>query len=61
MGKVNSRVSFGHTPMFRLAYEKTIGDHVPCELLESEEVDFAEAIFGNMKIHSSRVFFGDSW
>ncbi|MCP4368541.1 MAG: TIGR03986 family CRISPR-associated RAMP protein [Deltaproteobacteria bacterium] len=29
----NDRVSFGHTAMFRLAYEKTIGEHIPKELV----------------------------
>jgi CRISPR-associated protein (TIGR03986 family) len=109
------RVSFGHTGMFRLAYEKNIGDHVVTvshriddqtlqklqdelpeisfiklqqfknkEFTESElanildreklkkneigkilqacaKIDFAEAIFGNEKTHSGRVFFEDAF
>jgi CRISPR/Cas system CSM-associated protein Csm3 (group 7 of RAMP superfamily) len=110
------RVSFGHTPMFRLAYEKTIGDHVPVpgyridditierlkeekrlsdslekiKTLERKEytqkkledklrelgigegkiesilkhtaiIDFVEAIFGNEKSFSGRVFFEDAF
>lgn len=108
------RISFGHTPMFRLAYEKTIGDHIPvpgyridnetiARLKESNKsteltekikvlqegeytkieikdrlkqlnldkkqiefilehtaiIDFVEAIFGNEKSFSGRVFFED--
>lgn len=30
--KGRNRVSFGHTAMFRLAYEKTIDDHIPLHL-----------------------------
>ncbi len=55
------RISFGHTGMFRLAYEKTIGEHVPSPLLDETKVDFAEAIFGNEKTHSGRVFFEDAF
>ncbi len=57
------RVSFGHTAMFRLAYEKTIGDHVPAELKDPDKIkiDFAEAIFGNEKTHAGRVFFEDAF
>ncbi len=29
----NDRVSFGHTAMFRLAYKKTIGEHLPQQLI----------------------------
>jgi hypothetical protein len=52
-----NRVSFGHTGMFRLAYEKSIGDHVPENLKESEKIDFPEAIFGNKTTFAGRVFF----
>jgi CRISPR-associated protein (TIGR03986 family) len=110
------RVSFGHTIMFRLAYEKTIGDHVPVprhridnetitrlkennlssdsvgkiKTLEKRKynqkelegklkqlnfdkkqiesilghtaiIDFVEAIFGNEKTFSGRVFFEDAF
>jgi len=54
-------VSFGHTGMFRLAYEKTIGDHIPAELKNSNITDIAEAIFGNEKTHAGRVFFEDAY
>jgi CRISPR-associated protein (TIGR03986 family) len=54
-------ISFGHTGMFRLAYEKTIGDHIPLALKDSHITDIAEAIFGNEKTHASRVFFEDAY
>ncbi|MDY0096663.1 MAG: TIGR03986 family CRISPR-associated RAMP protein, partial [Candidatus Vecturithrix sp.] len=55
------RVSFGHTAMFRLAYEKTIGDHIlPDELKKSDICDIAGAIFGNEKTFAGRVFFEDA-
>ena len=34
----NERVSFGHTGMFRLAYEKHIKDHIPKRLLKSYKI-----------------------
>lgn len=52
------KVSFGHTLYFRIPYEKTIGEHIPSHLKESR-LDIAEAIFGNEKTHSSRIFFED--
>ncbi|MBI4854561.1 MAG: TIGR03986 family CRISPR-associated RAMP protein [Acidobacteria bacterium] len=64
-----NRVSFGHTGMFRLAYEKTISAHIK-QNFESNaksstecenKIDFAEAIFGNEKKHSGRVFFEDAF
>lgn len=63
------RISFGHTGMFRLAYEKTIRSHIKPHfdssnrLIEEDnsKIDFAEAIFGNEKTHSGRVFFEDAF
>ena len=55
------RISFGHTGMFRLAYEKTIAEHIPDELLNDKRMDLAEAIFGNETTRSSRVFFEDAF
>jgi len=52
--------SFGHTGMFRLAYNLTIGDHLPDNLKDQSVVDFAEAVFGNEKTFSGRVFFEDA-
>ncbi len=59
------RISFGHTAMFRLAYEKTIGEHIPSWLQgpkpgETPTLDFAGEIFGNTSSHAGRVFFEDA-
>ena len=56
----NTHIAFGHTPMFRLPYEKRIGDLVPLHLKKKPEIiwnpekeefkirdlDYANAIFG---------------
>lgn len=55
-----SRVSFGHTAMFRLAYEKTVGEHIPESHNDDEKIDIAEAIFGNETTFAGRVFFEDA-
>lgn len=39
-------VSFGHTAMFRLPYERTPLDYVPQAVRDSSQTDLAEAIFG---------------
>ncbi len=57
-GKVKS---FGHTGMFRLAYEKTIGEHIPEELQDPNKIDITEAIFGNEETFAGRVFFEDAF
>lgn len=54
------RVAFGHTLMFRIPYIKTIGNHIP-QTIKVSSLDIPEAIFGNHKTHSSRVFFEDSY
>ncbi len=61
----NQRVSFGHTAMFRLAYTKSIGEHIPENLKNGKIIDFLEAIFGKVaekdkKSFSGRVFFEDA-
>lgn len=63
--KGKQRVSIGHTAMFRLAYKKTIGEHIPRWLQkpktgEAPIPDFAEEIFGNTSSHAGRVFFEDA-
>ncbi len=55
------RVSFGHTAMFRLAYEKTIGEHLLEELKNKGKIDFADAVFGNEHSFAGRVFFEDAF
>jgi len=55
------RVAFGHTAMFRLAYPKTIGEHV-IQKPDNEDIeDFAEAIFGKEEKFAGRVFFEDAF
>lgn len=67
----NQRISFGHTGYFRLAYKKTIGEHVPEYLKNPSIIDMAEAIFGRLEnknvenkdsnfSFASRVFFEDA-
>ncbi len=55
-------ISLGHTGMFRLAYTRTIGDHIPIPTQSKEKsiTDIAETIFGNEKTFAGRVFFGDA-
>ena len=60
----NQRISFGHTPLFRIAYTKSIKDHLP-PVHHSDIIDFAHAIFGytsekNEDSFSGRVFFEDA-
>jgi len=60
----NKRISFGHTPLFRIAYTKSIKDHLP-PVHHSDIIDFAHAIFGNTSeknedSFSGRVFFEDA-
>lgn len=54
------RISFGHTAMFRLAYEKTIGDHIPSQLKDPDKIDIAGAIFGNEETFAGRIFVEDA-
>ena len=63
--KENNRVSFGHTAMFRLAYTKSIGDHIPDNLKDGKTSDIPEAIFGKVAgkdrtFLTGRVFFEDA-
>ena len=54
-------IAFGHTPYFRFPYQYKIRDLVPPALLKDNLVDIPEAIFGNEKSFSSRVFFEDAF
>lgn len=66
----NKRVSFGHTALFRLSYQKSIGEHIPInDINNKEKIDFANAIFGNtfegendpdIDPIAGRVFFEDA-
>jgi CRISPR/Cas system CSM-associated protein Csm3 (group 7 of RAMP superfamily) len=57
------RTTFGHTGMFRIPYKKSIGEHIPSFLTndKDKDIDIAEAIFGNEKNFSGRVFVEDSF
>lgn len=60
--KNNKRVSFGHTAMFRLAYEQSLQDLLPEETNRSEAPDMAENLFGAVTesgIQAGRVYFED--
>lgn len=52
--------SIGHTPLFRLAYDKKVKDHLPAEHKSNTVIDFTEAIFGNADKFAGRVFFEDA-
>ncbi len=58
--------SFGHTGLFRLAYERRLNDFLPQEMQkfqETKKIDIAEAIFGNIEnktTFAGRVFFEDA-
>lgn len=66
--KKRERVSFGHTGMFRIAYEKSIEALIPINSRENKKIiDISEAIFGKTPDRSSevpdfagRVFFEDA-
>lgn len=59
-GKVKS---FGHTGLFRLAYERSLNDFLPLEMQKfqkTKKTDITEAIFGNIEHETApagRVFF----
>lgn len=59
-GKVKS---FGHTGIFRLAYERKLNDFLPKDMhrfREDKKTDITEAIFGNETTFAGRVFFEDA-
>lgn len=50
---------FGHGRYYRIAYDRSIGDHVP-EALNDNTIDFADAMFGKKELWGSRLFFDDA-
>ncbi|MCL4440398.1 MAG: TIGR03986 family CRISPR-associated RAMP protein [Firmicutes bacterium] len=54
------RVSFGHTGYFRLAYKKSVGDHIPEHISKANLIDMTDAIFGKEAEFAGRVFFEDA-
>ncbi|GER94314.1 TIGR03986 family CRISPR-associated RAMP protein [hot springs metagenome] len=57
-GKV---ISFGHTGLFRVAYEKSLKEFSTNELKKVESIDIAEAIFGNETNFAGRIFVEDAY
>ena len=55
-GKVTA---FGHGQCFRIPYKKSVGEVVE-KNLQTNAVDFADAVFGRESFWSSRVFFEDA-
>ena len=51
---------FGAGLYYRIPYRESIGDHVP-RALKEEQIDFADAIFGNKECWSSRIFVEDCY
>jgi len=51
----DERISFGHTGLFRIAYEKSIGEHIP-STHENNRMDFAHAIFGTSESEDKFLF-----
>lgn len=50
---------FGFGRNYRIPYQKSIGDHVP-RFLQSEGIDFADALFGRKELWGSRLAFEDA-
>lgn len=50
---------FGHGRYYRIAYDNSIGDHVP-ENLQGRTIDFADALFGAKGLWASRLYFDDA-
>ena len=50
---------FGHGRYYRIAYKKSIGDHVP-ESVRKPVVDFADAMFGSKELWAGRLYFEDA-
>ena len=50
---------FGHGRYYRIAYENSIGDHVP-ETMQKPVVDFADAMFGSKELWAGRVYFEEA-
>lgn len=55
----NKVVHFGHGHLYRIAYDKSIGEHIP-KSINSNVVDFTDAMFGKKEWWASRVFFSDA-
>jgi CRISPR-associated protein (TIGR03986 family) len=59
---INNKIkSFGHTGMFRLAYDKTLIEFFPLDHRKINELDFTEILFGKLDKVPSRVCFEDAF
>lgn len=56
----NRIISFGHTGMFRLAYDNVLMDFFPSEHKKWTEPDFTNSLFGDLNNGPTRVFFEDA-
>jgi CRISPR-associated protein (TIGR03986 family) len=56
-GKTVVHTTIGHTGLFRMSYEKTLGDHVAPSHLDERLIDVTERIFGRIpdKIRAAKV------
>lgn len=50
---------FGFQRNYRVAYHHSIGEHIP-DALQSDDIDFADAIFGRKELWHGRVAFEDA-
>lgn len=57
----NKIISFGHTGMFRLAYEKPLIEFFPKDHRQYDKNDFTEILFGKNEVIPSRVFVEDAF
>ena len=57
--KGNEVTAFGHGQYFRIPYEHSIGEVVE-KNLQTDAVDFTDAVFGKADFWASRVFFEDA-
>lgn len=55
-GKVTA---FGHGRSFRIPYKHSVGDRVP-KALQTEDIDFTDAVFGKSEYWAGRVSFEDA-
>ena len=44
----NKVVAFGHTGLFRIAYERSIGEHLTLSHLDTNKIDLVERMFGRI-------------
>ena len=55
--EIKGKLRFGHTPLFRIPYEKSISDHIPTTHKETIQLDITEALFGMIRNGNSASIF----